>query len=434
VKYAIGAPEHSVLTIHWNNPEKGDNFGDAQLDYPSGQTRPDGTVIEFRQTAAFAESGSTMAPFEFVVLEEDFGGGGDGVVDKNSCVVTVVNETTQPLYLNETHFDAGDPVTFPDDHVAPDSSTTFTVSEKLRPDHRREGVVGHARFSVTQDAGHALWTVFWSNTETGDNTADNRLDGASATLYQMGPPQMPRDRKEETPVRFVLRDAVEGGGGGNGGGGVEPPPEKREEPPLEFDEPTLRHGDQSVDGWVEYLQQLLNLWGAGPVPEDGNFDDTTLHGVRTFQQRMDALVDGVVGNQTWALLRQEDPRPPSTDGREPHTFVEQGAEARWGTEDEGVKYVPEQDFLAIGAYNVGNVPIEVGQFSAVADFTPVTGGATVQLHLPCFTEDGQPAQVHTWFSFGVANVSAQLSPGEYTVHAWMPPELGGDDINGTLTV
>src|ERR671930_159647 len=46
-------------------------------------------------TVAFAQTGSTLVPFEFVLLEEGFGGGPDGVVDKNSCVITVLNETKQ---------------------------------------------------------------------------------------------------------------------------------------------------------------------------------------------------------------------------------------------------------------------------------------------------------------------------------------------------
>jgi peptidoglycan hydrolase-like protein with peptidoglycan-binding domain len=424
-RYAIGAPEHAQALLHWNNPAAGDNEGDVRVTFPNGQTRPDGTVIEYQATVAFAQSGSLLSPYEFVLTDDDFGGGGDGVVDRNSCEITVINETRQHLYLNETHFDAGDPVTFPDDHVPPEASTTFTVSEKLRPDHRREGVVGFARFSVTQDPAHALWTVFWSNTEVGDNVADNRLDGVSAGLYQMGPPQMPRDRKEDTPVRFILRDADENGGGG----GVEP----REAPPPEADEPTLRHGDESVDGWVEYLQQLLVLWGH-PAPQHGSFDDETYRQVRAFQERHHAMVDGIVGNQTWALLRQEDPRPPSTDGREPHTFVEQGPEARWGFEDETAQYDPAQDLLILGAYNVGSVAIGTGAFEATADLTPVAGGSTVQLHLTCFSADGSPIEVHEPFAFGIQGLRQHLAPGEYTIHAWMPAELGGDDVNSSVTI
>jgi hypothetical protein len=211
------------------------------------------------------------------------------------------------------------------------------------------------------------------------------------------------------------------------------PPEKREEPPPETDEPTLRHGDRCVDGWVEYLQQLLTAWGH-PVTETGVFDDATYLAVREFQHRHKAMTDGIVGNQTWALLRQEDPRPPSTDGREPHTYVEQGAEARWMTEDEPAVYFQAQDFVGLKAFNVGNVPIGVGEFDATADFTPVAGGATVQLHLPSYTDDGQPAQLHEGFGFGFANVRSHLSPGEYTVHGWVPAELGGDDVRTRVTI
>src|SRR5882757_3664073 len=95
VRYAIGTKEHADVLIHWNNPTAGANKGDSQLAFPQGKNRPDGTVIDFDTTVAYADSGSTMVPYEFVVLEEGFGGGGDGVVDKNSCVITVMNETTQ---------------------------------------------------------------------------------------------------------------------------------------------------------------------------------------------------------------------------------------------------------------------------------------------------------------------------------------------------
>ena len=104
-RYAVGAPEHAHVLLHWNNPAAGDNTGDVRIAFPSGQARPDGSVVDFRATVAFAQS---------------------------------------------------DPVTFPDDHIAPDGECVFEVPEKLRPGHRREGVVGRARYSVTQDPGHAV--------------------------------------------------------------------------------------------------------------------------------------------------------------------------------------------------------------------------------------------------------------------------------------
>jgi hypothetical protein len=442
VVYSVGDDaSFCQWTMHWNNPEAADpldpvhaNEADSFLS-PRQQTLPDGTVVEFEVVEEWAQNGSTLVPFQFVIRDDESGGRTDGVVDKNSCVITVLNETEQSLFLMDVEFNDGDIVTFPADEIPSEGETTFTVSEKLRPDHRREGVTGYARYTVTQDFQHALWTLQWHNPEVGENIAQNTLDGASAGLYQAGPPMMPSDQKENTPVRFVLRDA-----GGGGGGTTPPQPKPREEPPPETDEPTLRHGDQSVDGWVEYLQTLLEHWGHGPVPHDGDFEDTTLGAVRAFQRRMKAtnpgvMVDGIVGHQTWALLREEDPRPPSTDGREPHTYVEHGPEARWNREDEGILYDTNQDWLAMGAFVVGDVSIEASQHTAVADFTPVGGGATIQLELEMFAADGHTAQEHEHFSFGLRNVSTHLTEGvTYDVHAWMHSDLGGDDVNGRFTV
>jgi peptidoglycan hydrolase-like protein with peptidoglycan-binding domain len=126
--------------------------------------------------------------------------------------------------------------------------------------------------------------------------------------------------------------------------------------PAETDEPTLRFGDDSVDCWVEYLQRLLTVKGH-PVDQNGCFDNDTLIAVRAFQDQMNRLpntpstgrvfVDGVVGNQTWALLREEDAVAPSTDGRAPHSFVEQGREARWLTEDRAFVFLADDDRLVI---------------------------------------------------------------------------------------
>src|SRR5262245_14418591 len=135
-------------------------------------------------------------------------------------------------------------------------------------------------------------------------------------------------------------------------------------------EPTLRLGDQSVDGWVEYLQQLLLGWGFGPLVIDGDFGNATHTAVIRFQssrpEGRTLLVDGIVGNQTWAALQEEPPEPVGTDGLAPHTFVETGAEARWLTETQ----IFAQDDQLIGrAVNVGSVPIAEDQFTAEGTVT-----------------------------------------------------------------
>ncbi|MGB3444008.1 MAG: hypothetical protein WBA97_35170 [Actinophytocola sp.] len=119
---------------------------------------------------------------------------------------------------------------------------------------------------------------------------------------------------------------------------------------------------------------------------------------------------------------------------EPSTHVEEGAGARWVTEVENAMYLEEQDFLSLAAYNAGSVPIGDGEFQATADLTPVVGGPGVRLHLVSYSQAGGPVPVHTLFGFGVANLRRYLSPGEYTIHAWLPAELGGGDVHTRVTI
>jgi len=52
------------------------------------------------------------------------------------------------------------------------------------------------------------------------------------------------------------------------------------------DEPTLARGMQSADGWVEYLQQLLqHHLGENELRVTGVFDDSTHDKVIEFQKR-----------------------------------------------------------------------------------------------------------------------------------------------------
>ena len=106
-------------------------------------------------------------------------------------------------------------------------------------------------------------------------------------------------------------------------------------PPGKASEPTLRKGDKSADGWVEYLQELLNLHKDAGLEVDGDFGGETLEGGQGLPahaeegEGSEVLEDGVVGDETWSYLREGAPAKPETDGRKPHTFVEKGDEARW---------------------------------------------------------------------------------------------------------
>jgi peptidoglycan hydrolase-like protein with peptidoglycan-binding domain len=195
-------------------------------------------------------------------------------------------------------------------------------------------------------------------------------------------------------------------------------------------EPTLRQGDEGVDGWVEYLQHLLNGHGLA-VPVSGSFDATTQQAVITFQLRNGLLVDGVVGNQTWAALRQEAPRPIGTDGLEPHTFQEVGPEARWFTEFGPPFLAPDQDTLVIPAVNTGSVSLSPGEFDATG--TIIVDGAPVDsFTLTLFTEGGLPVAPGDFMSFVSPGFSSRVRPGEQTVVARMADELGGDEAVFTI--
>ena len=80
-------------------------------------------------------------------------------------------------------------------------------------------------------------------------------------------------------------------------------------------EPTLRYGDESADGWVEFLQDLLvrSGWPCGRDGSDGidgRFGPHMLDAVRAFQAHYGLRrQDGVVGHEMWSVLRGEDALP-----------------------------------------------------------------------------------------------------------------------------
>ncbi len=157
-------------------------------------------------------------------------------------------------------------------------------------------------------------------------------------------------------------------------------------------EPTLRRGDQSADGWVEYLQRQLQLLGGGVlnIREDwqpnGDFDEETERYVHAFQTYNHIMADGIVGDETWNMLHgQSDYLDPHTDGRQPHTYVEGTARLEW--ENDG-HYDASTDSYTYIAMNVGQTPLE----GVVATVAVVFG--TVGLrgdHCIGWTDGGQPA-------------------------------------------
>jgi len=77
--------------------------------------------------------------------------------------------------------------------------------------------------------------------------------------------------------------------------------------PPGFSLPTLRQGARGEA--VKTMQRLLRDRGFSPGPIDGYFGPQTTGKVRQFQQSRGLVVDGVVGNQTWAALARATPTP-----------------------------------------------------------------------------------------------------------------------------
>jgi len=206
----------------------------------------------------------------------------------------------------------------------------------------------------------------------------------------------------------------------------------------ETQEPTLRHGDQGVDGWVEYLQELLNFhfvpFGFEPLTVDGDFGDKTHGGVVWFQQQFGLLVDGIVGNQTWAALRQERAQDPGTDGRRAGTHVELGFEARWFTEHESASYFIDEDRLDLEAVNTGTATIDHDSFE-LPTVTLSHRGESHVLELHRFRHLAGRAEPGDRFSIVHDRISVlidDLDPLGLFVHATMSPEFGGDVLDAQV--
>lgn len=204
----------------------------------------------------------------------------------------------------------------------------------------------------------------------------------------------------------------------------------------ETQEPTLRLGDDSVDGWVEYAKTLLLetavMHDADLDHEDGRFDELTEWVVERFQTDRGLRVDGVIGNQTWAALRGEEPQAVGTDGEAPGTYVEAGIEARWAQEDSAA-YDPREDELRLVAFNTGSDPLNADNFRV--EIAIETGGRRIDVHDFRFTrasDDGPTADAGELIWIVVDDMLALTGASEpedladLSVRARMSDELGGD--------
>lgn len=183
-------------------------------------------------------------------------------------------------------------------------------------------------------------------------------------------------------------------------------------------EPTLYHGNQSADGWVEYLQEMLMhaQTDLGNNPHTtGLFDDVTLAAVKQFQERKRMKVDGIVGDQTWAALRGEPVIPHAgDDGRAPGTHVEQGIELRFTNQ---VGYMDDDDYVRFWAASVGTVHPATGTINAFAHLRAPDGS------------ERDVTVVHEGYDdvqyFHIDGITGGVA-GRYSVIVQLPRETGAD--------
>ena len=213
-------------------------------------------------------------------------------------------------------------------------------------------------------------------------------------------------------------------------------------PPAEAKEPTLRRGDESRDGWVEYLQSALNFHINAGLEVDGDFGKDTLKAVKAFQRKYKkegVLEDGIVGDQTWSYLREGAPAKPKTDGRRPHSYVEKGAEARWFKEKDWVVYDYGGDALVMLAVSVGDVAMVENRKVRFKIVNPAGVQKVLDQAVGPATETRKDERTHMvaiqqFSTLFDENHTGKAVGGDYRVTAYFPADLGGDTYDGVLNI
>jgi hypothetical protein len=171
------------------------------------------------------------------------------------------------------------------------------------------------------------------------------------------------------------------------------------------DEPTLRRGSHSPDGWVEYLQTLLtnNHGYYSDLQVTGVFDAATERVVIDFQTQKELEGrDGTVGNETWAALLGQEHAAPGHDSMGAG-HVDQGLKMRFENDP---WYENEEDHLSFAVFSVGTVE-------------PAEGEVTLLIHLQgpdgSFQhETANGVGSERWYTFDFWGVTKDHAHGDYS--------------------
>lgn len=344
-----------------------------------------------------------------------------------SCLITVTNSTKSALTLAHQANDIGDFMTNPAASLQPGGSTQFAYveTENAKPaQHECKG-------SLTWNVGSptvAVWRVEWDNPIGKKNTVTATLDPQSAgfqSLEQIG------QGDENVPIAFTIS--------GGGDAPVPPPPTPDDDfaPPPKSKQPTLRKGDKSPDGWVEYAQRLMNKNKLG-VTVNGDFDGDMETKVKQFQGDNKCLVDGIIGNETWSMLREGPREAVGTDKRKPHSFEQKNAQARFVTErPDATGYNASEDRFFMLIVSVGEQPID--KFHATLKVTqPDQTSHTHKIEIgpvkfPSPDGQGNFHEVEVKQFKRVFGLKPDVDPLKCTVDAFLDSDIGGDRWTGPVT-
>ena len=405
MSWDIGDPKAGTWDLMWDNPKGSKNL-------TAGFLKPDNSGFHSLEQI---DQGDENVPVTFTLS----GSGGAGPSAKpTSCAIMVKNATSAVLTLRGSQADLGSFKTQPPATIAAGDSALVTFTGPA--DDPGKGAKGSMQWDVG-DPKAAAWAISWDNPPGDKNTVAGKLDPDGAGFKSEA---TTADGDDDVAMTFTVS------------GGAQPTPDDEFVPPPKSKQPTLRVGDESPDGWIEYAQRLLNKNKLG-VTVNGKFDAAMEAKVKKFQADNHCQADGVIGNQTWSALREGPREAVGTDQRKPHSFEQKNAQGRFVTERPDVTgYNPSDDSYFMWVVSTGEQPID--QFHATLKVTqPDQTSHThkIQIGKPVsLSPDGQGNfhRVDVQPFKQIFGLKAGVDPLTCTVDAYLDDDIGGDRWTGPV--
>ena len=402
----IGDPKLGTWELMWDNVIGSKNLTASFLN-------PDNGAFH---TLDQIDQGDENVPVTFTLSG---GSGAKPNAKPTSCAIMVKNATNSVLILRGTQAESGLFQTKPPATIAAGDSALVTFTGPTEDPGK--GAKGSMSWDVG-DPKAAAWTTSWDNPPGDKNLADGKLDPANAGFQSAA---TTADGDDDVAMSFTVS------------GGAAPAADDEFAPPPKSKQPTLRIGDNSPDGWVEYAQRLMNKNKLG-VTVNGVFDSAMKAKVEKFQTDNKCLPDGVIGNETWSVLREGPHEAVGTDKRQPHTFEQKDAQARFVTEQpDSTGYNASDDSYFIRVVSTGEQPID--SFHATLkvtqpDQTSHTHKIVIgQAKSPSPDGQGNFHIVEVQNFKRVFGLKPGVDPLTCTLDAYLDDKIGGDRWTGPVT-